>query len=162
MPWSFHSWTSIDTFRRSTWNHQVSSPSSLFRRRLRSLPFQESFTYRCVKRAIHHELIIPKVMLLIPILPNDIEHCVTFFLNCITLFINPITLFEYCKMIFKGSSVKQTHALCFYHICLLPVLIRWVLTGMDACKHRLIFPSTSQEKTLNIWSIHESANRLVS
>ena len=63
-------------------------------------PSKESFTYRCVKRAIHHELIIPKVMLLIPILPNDIEHCVTFFLNCITLFINPITLFEYCKTLF--------------------------------------------------------------
>ena len=36
----------------------------------------------------------------VSILPNDIEHCVTFFLNCITLFINPITLFEYCKTIF--------------------------------------------------------------
>ena len=29
----------------------------------------------------------------VSILPNVIEHCVTFFLNCITLFINPITLF---------------------------------------------------------------------
>ena len=86
-------------------------------------PSKESFTYRCVKGAIYHVLIIPKVMLLISILSNDIEHCVTFFLNCITLFINPITVFEYCKTIFKGSSVKQTHALCFYHICLLPVLI---------------------------------------
>ena len=36
----------------------------------------------------------------VSILPNDIEHCVTFFLNYITLFINPITLFEYCKTIF--------------------------------------------------------------
>ena len=63
-------------------------------------PSKESFTYRCVKGAIHHELIIPKVMLLISILYNVIEHCVTFFMNCITLFINPITLFEYCKTIF--------------------------------------------------------------
>ena len=59
-------------------------------------PSKESFTYRCVKRAIHHELIIPKVMLLISILSNDIEHCVTFFLNCITLFINSVTLFDNC------------------------------------------------------------------
>ena len=59
-------------------------------------PSKESFTYRCVKRAIHHELIIPKVMLLISILLKVIEHCVTSFMNCITLFINPITLFEYC------------------------------------------------------------------
>ena len=100
LPWSFHSWTSVDACWWSTWNHQVSSPSSLFRRRLRSLPFQESFTYRCGKRAIHHELIIPKVMLLIPKLPNVVEHCVTLFKNCITLFINPIMLFEYCKTIF--------------------------------------------------------------
>ena len=59
-------------------------------------PSKESFTYRCVKGAIHHELIIPKVMLLISILSNDIEHCVTFFLNCITLFINSVTLFDNC------------------------------------------------------------------
>ena len=39
-------------------------------------------------------------MLLISILSNVIEHCVTFFMSCITLFINPITLFEYCKTIF--------------------------------------------------------------
>ena len=37
--------------------------------------------------------LFPIVSLPIPILPNVIEHCVTFFLNCITLFINPITFF---------------------------------------------------------------------
>ena len=36
----FHSWTSWGTCRWSTWNHQVSRPSSIFRRRLRSLSFQ--------------------------------------------------------------------------------------------------------------------------
>ena len=59
-------------------------------------PSKESFTYRCVKGAIYHELIIPKVMLLISILSNDIEHCVTLFLNCITLFISSVTLFDSC------------------------------------------------------------------
>ena len=96
----FHSWTSWDICQWSTWNHQESILSCLFRRRLRSLPFQESFTHRCVKRALHHEQIIPKVMILISLLPNVIEHCVTFFKNCITLFINPVTLFEYCKTLF--------------------------------------------------------------
>ena len=56
-------------------------------------PSKESFTYRCVKRAIRHELVIHQVMISVYILPNDIEHCVTFFMNCITLFINPVTLF---------------------------------------------------------------------
>ena len=59
-------------------------------------PSKESFTYRCVKGAIRHELVIPKVMLLFSILSNDIEHCVTFFLNCIMLFINSVTLFDNC------------------------------------------------------------------
>ena len=40
------------------------------------------------------------MLLLFFILPNVIEHCVTFSLNCKTLFINPITLFEHCKTIF--------------------------------------------------------------
>ena len=73
-------------------------------------PSKESFTYRCVKGAIHHELIIPKVMLLISILPNVIEHCVTFFLNCITLFINPVTLFYNCitiKKIFVNNVCNE-------------------------------------------------------
>ena len=56
-------------------------------------PSNESFTYRCVKRAIQHELIIHKVTLLISILSNVIEHCVTFFMYC-------WMLFKYCKTLF--------------------------------------------------------------